>query len=413
MKVYLPAIAGHVPPQMVRCLAAFLDFCYLVRRDVITEYTLDSIDDALTRFHRDREIFVVEGLYPNGISLPRQHSIVHYRHVIELFGAPNGLCSSITEAKHIKAVKEPWRRSSHYRALGQMLLTNQRLDKLSAARVDFTSRGMLSGPLVAHGTVLYTIPEDEEAPEPSGDDADLDAGPVAGPRFQARVTLARTPARGYSRHLPTLAIFFDLPELPELIRRFLFDQLNPLSPVSGSEIDLHYCPTVHSSVFVYHSAVSIHYAPSDPSGIGGMHRERIRATPAWHAGPSRNDCIFATKDMSIEGMRGLHAARVMLFFSFTHLSIIYPCALVQWFIPVGNMPCDETGMWIVEPDLDEYGQQIRSVIHLDCIVRGALLIPVYGKDFLPRHINFSNSLGSFHTYYINKFADHHANEIAF
>jgi hypothetical protein len=53
------------------------------------------------------------------------------------------LCSSITEAKHIKAVKEPWRRSNRDKLLKQVLLTNQRLDKLAAARVDFTARGML------------------------------------------------------------------------------------------------------------------------------------------------------------------------------------------------------------------------------------------------------------------------------
>lgn len=70
---------------------------------------------------------------------------MHYVRNIRLFAAPNGLCSSITENKHIKAVKEPWRRSSRFNALGQILLTNQRLDKLSALRVDFTRRGMLTG----------------------------------------------------------------------------------------------------------------------------------------------------------------------------------------------------------------------------------------------------------------------------
>ena len=43
----------------------------------------------------------------------------------------------------MKAVKEPWRRTNHYRALLQMLLIIQRLDKLAAMRVDFTERGML------------------------------------------------------------------------------------------------------------------------------------------------------------------------------------------------------------------------------------------------------------------------------
>jgi hypothetical protein len=66
--------------------------------------------------------------------------------LVRLFGAPNGLCSSITESKHIRAVKEPWRRSNRNQALGQMLVTNQRLDQLMAARSDFTDRGMLNGP---------------------------------------------------------------------------------------------------------------------------------------------------------------------------------------------------------------------------------------------------------------------------
>ncbi|KAF8220321.1 hypothetical protein L208DRAFT_1334474, partial [Tricholoma matsutake] len=29
MKVFLPAIAGHVPPQMVQAISAFMEFCYL------------------------------------------------------------------------------------------------------------------------------------------------------------------------------------------------------------------------------------------------------------------------------------------------------------------------------------------------------------------------------------------------
>jgi hypothetical protein len=86
---------------------------------------------------------IFDDIRPNGYSLPRQHSLVHYTFLIQEFGAPNGLCSSITESKHIQAVKEPYRRSSRYEALGQMLVTNQRLDKLAAARVDFQARGML------------------------------------------------------------------------------------------------------------------------------------------------------------------------------------------------------------------------------------------------------------------------------
>jgi hypothetical protein len=128
---------------MVRAVSAFTEFCYLARRSQIDGTTLESIDAAIERFHREREIFIEVGVRED-FSLPRQHSLTHYSSLIRLFGAPNGICSSITESKHIKAVKEPWRRSSRNQPLGQMLLTNQRLDKLAAARVDFESRGMLN-----------------------------------------------------------------------------------------------------------------------------------------------------------------------------------------------------------------------------------------------------------------------------
>jgi hypothetical protein len=135
---------------MVQALRALIDFIYLARRDVLDTNSLNELDDALKRFHKYRQIFQESGVRPKGFNLPRQHSLVHYAKLIQAFGAPNGLCSSITESKHIKAVKEPWRRSSRFEALSQMLLTNQRLDKLAALRVDFANRGMLQGTCLSY-----------------------------------------------------------------------------------------------------------------------------------------------------------------------------------------------------------------------------------------------------------------------
>jgi len=130
---------------MVRALRAIINFCYLARRDIHDTKSLLAMQDALERLHRYRVIFQECGVRPTGFNLPRQHSLNHWPKLIRAFGAPNGLCSSITESKHIKAIKEPWHRSNRFNALGQMLLTNQRLDKLAASRVDFTSREMLAG----------------------------------------------------------------------------------------------------------------------------------------------------------------------------------------------------------------------------------------------------------------------------
>ena len=37
---------------------------------------------------------------------------------------------------------------------------------------------------------------------------------------------------------------------------------------------------------------------------------------------------------------------------------------------------------------------------------------VYGAEHVSRAIKFSDSLYAFHTYYVNKYADHHSFEIA-
>ena len=137
-KVYLSAIEGYVPSEILRCFRACLDFCYIARQNVHTQQTIQRLERALADFIRCREIFRTTGVRPDGFGLPRQHSMVHYATNIWRFGAPNGLCSSITESKHIKAVKEPWHRSNRYQALSQMLRMNQRLDKLAALLADFT-----------------------------------------------------------------------------------------------------------------------------------------------------------------------------------------------------------------------------------------------------------------------------------
>jgi hypothetical protein len=41
------------------------------------------------------------------------------------------------------------------------------------------------------------------------------------------------------------------------------------------------------------------------------------------------------------------------------------------------------------------------------------LIGVYGEQFLPCDFSYSDSLGAFRAYYVNKFIDYYANEIAF
>jgi hypothetical protein len=169
--VYLPAIVGYVPNEIIKCLAAFLDACYIVRRQVIDQDTLETLDSRLREFWGQREIFRASGVRPTGFSLPRQHSLMHYRRQIEDFGVPGGLCSSITESRHITAVKKPWRRSNRYNALGQMLATIQRLDKFAALRSNFAARGMIPAGHATSGGEIRLLHPRELIPTKHGEAA--------------------------------------------------------------------------------------------------------------------------------------------------------------------------------------------------------------------------------------------------
>ena len=189
-----------------------MDLCYIFRRNAITATALATAEALLQQFHELRVIFITEGVRES-ISLPRQHALCHYLTSIVLFGSPNGLCSSITESKHIKAVKEPWRRSSRFRALIQMLRTIIRLEKLAALRRRFLQEGMLRGSTASHFashqgqedelTSEETAAGDEDGGSDVNEDASQekrsgeerlgDAGPENGPQSLSSITLAATP----------------------------------------------------------------------------------------------------------------------------------------------------------------------------------------------------------------------------
>ena len=175
---------------MVRALRYLIEIYYILRRDTHDSSSLEILSTLLTQFQSAREAFVEKGVRKENDIPPRQHSLIHYPNLIRDFGAPNGLCSSITESKHIRAVKEPWRRSNRYNALGQMLLTNQRLDKLSLSESHFRSKGMLEGDLNQNGHISSTHPSTPRTQ--TRPDGGFDRAANSGQRSQAQIPITLT-----------------------------------------------------------------------------------------------------------------------------------------------------------------------------------------------------------------------------
>ncbi|KAL6306047.1 hypothetical protein BKA93DRAFT_730025, partial [Sparassis latifolia] len=53
------------------------------------------------------------------------------------------------------------------------------------------------------------------------------------------------------------------------------------------------------------------------------------------------------------------------------------------------------------------------LLHVDSLLRNAHLLPVFGPRPLPLKFPFYHSLDCFEAFYVNKYADHHTNEIVF
>ena len=215
----------------------------------------------------------------------------------------------------------------------------------------------------------------------------------------------------HAQTVPDLAKELAISELPTLIRRFLYDQLHSDEHQFSADVPLRQMPVYGGRLNVFHSAMATFFAPSDPSGIGGMHREHIRATPSWRCGAARYDTILVDTDDSPNSINGMEVARVLCFFSFPFLNKTNPCALVHWYKQIGSQPDNATKLWMVCPSI-ETGSRELSVIHLDSIFCAVHLLPMYGNSN-PMHpaVNFDTSLNAFKEYYVSKFADHHSFEI--
>ena len=144
-----------------------------------------------------------------------------------------------------------------------------------------------------------------------------------------------------------------------------------------------------------------------------MRREHIRAT-SWRKGQARYDTVLVNSNPEVGGVHasGFEVARVFLFFSFQHEDKEYPCALIRWYSHVGFEPDEDTGLWMVEPDTDDFGDPHLAIIHVDSIYRAVHLLPAHqNSTFVERTVTMHSSLDIFQLFYINRFADHQSFEV--
>lgn len=121
-KVFAGILAGAVDSEVMRAVSALLDFIYFASFHSHSSHTLDSMQKALEDFHSCKEVFIrLSARQPAHFNIPKIHSLQHYRHMIESFGAADGYSTEAPERLHIDYAKEAYRASNKRDYVPQMV----------------------------------------------------------------------------------------------------------------------------------------------------------------------------------------------------------------------------------------------------------------------------------------------------
>ncbi len=127
--VDLPVPNGQVLPRVITVVHALLDFLYLAQFPSQTANTIVRLEDSLSRFHNNKDVFVDLGVRDH-FNIPKIHSLIHYSPSIRLFGTTDNYNTEQTERLHIDFTKDAYRATNHKDEYSQMTTWLERRKKV-------------------------------------------------------------------------------------------------------------------------------------------------------------------------------------------------------------------------------------------------------------------------------------------
>jgi hypothetical protein len=131
--VDLPVPGGLDSTRIIRAVRALMDFLYLAQYGSHTSDTISELQDSLTRFHDNKDIFIDLGIREH-FSIPKLHSLVHYASSIQLFGTTDNYNTEQSERLHIDLAKDAYRatnRKDEYHQMTKWLERREKIHQLS------------------------------------------------------------------------------------------------------------------------------------------------------------------------------------------------------------------------------------------------------------------------------------------
>ncbi|THH26505.1 hypothetical protein EUX98_g7681, partial [Antrodiella citrinella] len=125
----MPLPDGASPLRLVRAVRGILDFLYLAQYPVHTTDTLKLLNEALDRFHDNKEIFIELGIRTSW-TIPKLHFLRHYVYLIERLGTTDNFNTEYTERLHIDLAKDAYEATNSKDEFPQMTRWLERREKI-------------------------------------------------------------------------------------------------------------------------------------------------------------------------------------------------------------------------------------------------------------------------------------------
>jgi hypothetical protein len=125
----LPLPGGQMSSHIVRAVRALLDFIYLAQFPSHTTDMLNQLEACLTQFHDNKGVFLDLGVRDN-FSIPKFHSLLHYRSSITLFSTMDNYNTEQSEQLHIDFAKDTYHATNRKDEYPQMTAWLERREKV-------------------------------------------------------------------------------------------------------------------------------------------------------------------------------------------------------------------------------------------------------------------------------------------
>ncbi|KAJ3847301.1 hypothetical protein EV368DRAFT_76759 [Lentinula lateritia] len=125
----IPHLSAHQSNTLLAATRALLNFLYLSCYPIHTTDSLSQLDEALSRFHAHREVFVQLGVQKH-FNIPKLHFLCHYSRAITYYGTTDNYNTETTERLHIDFAKDAYHASNQKDEYVQMTHWLERREKI-------------------------------------------------------------------------------------------------------------------------------------------------------------------------------------------------------------------------------------------------------------------------------------------